>query len=174
MSGAPAPRASWRLDTEPGASPRRWLIPASIMAGSLLTIVPVIAPVPILPPLGLLMLLAWRLARPDLLRPWAAVPLGLFDDLVSGQPLGSAITLWTICTLAIDVLDTRLVARDLWQDWLIAAAGVGLCLAGGRLVAVPLGAPVETALVLQIAASAALYPAVARLCAWLDAWRVRA
>lgn len=157
----------------PGGS-RVWLIPASIMAGSLLTILPLVAPVPLLPPLGLLMLFAWRLRRPDLMRPWAALPLGLFDDLVSGQPLGSAVTLWTVCTLAIDVLDTRLVARDLWQDWLIAAAGVALCLAGGRLVATPLGAHVDSALIAQIVATAALYPAVARFVTWLDTRRMQA
>ena len=48
------------------------------------------------------------------------LPLGLFDDLVSGQPLGSAMLLWTLCFLAIDVLEQRLVWRDFWQDWLIA------------------------------------------------------
>lgn len=169
----PFPTAQRLLGPEPDKPPRSWLIPASVMAGSLLTIVPVIAPVPMLPPVGLLMLLAWRLRRPDLMRPWAALPLGLFDDVVSGQPLGSAITLWTICTLAIDVLDTRLVARDLWQDWLIAAAGAALCLIGGRLLAAPIGAHVELALAAQVAASAALYPAVARFCTWLDTRRMR-
>lgn len=167
MSGAfpPSPRL---LAEDSSGAERTWLIPATIVAGSLVTILPLIAQAPLLPPVGLLLLLAWRLRRPDRMRPWAALPYGLFDDLVSGQPLGSAMALWTVCTLAIDVLDTRLVSRDFWQDWLIAATGTGLCLAAGRLIAAPLGAHVDAALLLQIAASAALYPAVARFVTWID------
>src|SRR5699024_7185718 len=73
-----------------------WLIPvASVMVGSLITIVPLIATFPVLPPLGLMTLLAWRLLRPEWMRIWSPLPFGFFDDLVSGQPLGSAILLWT-------------------------------------------------------------------------------
>ena len=58
-----------------------WLAPCSVMLGSLVTIVPAVATFPWLPPFGLLMLLGWRLHRADSLKVWAAVPLGLFDDL---------------------------------------------------------------------------------------------
>jgi rod shape-determining protein MreD len=145
-----------------------WLAPATIMLGSLVTILPFVASVALLPPFGLLMLLGWRMQRPDALRPWAAVLLGLFDDLVSGQPLGSAMLLWTSCFIAIDILDTRLVWRDFWQDWLIATGAIGFCLIAGRLVATSFGAHVDTVLLLQIIISAALYPLIARLCARLD------
>jgi rod shape-determining protein MreD len=145
-----------------------WLAPVSIMLGSLVTIVPVVATIPILPPFGLLMLLAWRLRRPDALRVWAAIPLGFFDDLLSGQPLGSAMLLWTTCMLVTDVLETRLVWRDFWQDWLIAAGAIGFSLIGGRLLASPIGADVETAMLFQIAATIMLFPLASRLCAALD------
>ena len=57
----------------------------SVMTGSMLvSILPVIAITPSLPPLGLLMLLGWRLLRPDLWPLWIAAPLGLFDDVLSG------------------------------------------------------------------------------------------
>ncbi|HWK37065.1 rod shape-determining protein MreD, partial [Sphingomonas sp.] len=138
------------------------------MAGSLVTLLPLVATVAFLPPCGLLMLLAWRLRRPELFASWAAVPLGLFDDLVSGQPLGSAMAFWTLCVLAIDVLDTRLVWRDFWQDWLIAGGGVAFCLIASRLVASPIAAHVDTALLLQILASCALYPLAAYVCARID------
>ena len=59
---------------------------ATIMLGSLAPVLPVIPAVPVLPPLGFLLLLGWRLVRPGLLPLWAGVPLGLFDDLFSGQP----------------------------------------------------------------------------------------
>jgi rod shape-determining protein MreD len=145
-----------------------WLAPLSVMLGSLMTLLPVVAVVPFLPPFGLLVLLAWRLLRGDSMRVWAPVLLGFFDDMVSGQPLGSAMLLWTVCVLAIDVLDTRLVWRDFWQDWLIASGAIGFCLIAGRLVAAPFGAHVDTALLLQIITSAALFPLVYRLCAWFD------
>jgi rod shape-determining protein MreD len=106
--------------------------------------------------------------RGDSMRVWAPVLLGFFDDMVSGQPLGSAMLFWTMCVLAIDVLDTRLVWRDFWQDWLIASGAIGFCLIAGRLVASPFGAHVDTALLLQISTSAALFPLIYRLCAWFD------
>ena len=145
-----------------------WLAPLSVMLGSLMTLLPVVAVVPFLPPFGLMVLLGWRMTRGDSMRVWASVPLGLFDDLVSGQPMGSAMVLWTLCVLAMDVLDTRLVWRDFWQDWLIASGGIGFCLIAGRLLAVPFGAHVDTALLLQIVVSCALFPLVYRLCAWMD------
>ena len=148
--------------------PARALPWATVAAGSLVTITPVIAAVPILPPCGLLMLLAWRLLARFALRPWAAAPLGFFDDLVSGQPLGSAVLLWSLCFLGIDLIERRLVYRDFWRDWLIAAAAIILCLAGGRVIALPLGAHVDGALLAQGGASILLFPLAARLVAWID------
>ncbi len=140
----------------------------TVVAGSLVTIVPVIATVPILPPFGLLMLLAWRLLARFALRPWAAAPLGFADDLVSGQPLGSAVLLWSLCFLAIDLIERRILFRDFWQDWLIASGAILFCVAGGRVLAVPFGAPVDGALMVQAAAAILLFPVAARLVAWID------
>ncbi|PTS89057.1 rod shape-determining protein MreD, partial [Sphingomonas sp. HMWF008] len=144
------------------------LIPAiSVLIGSALTLWPIIASVQILPPFGLLMLLGWRLTRTESLRVWAPLPLGLFDDLVSGQPLGSAMVLWTLCFFMIDLIDQRVVYRDFWQDWLIAGGAIGFCLILGRLVASPLAAHVDTVLLLQVAISVLLFPLAARLCVLL-------
>jgi rod shape-determining protein MreD len=98
----------------------------------------------------------------------APVPLGLVDDMMSGQPLGSAMLLWTLCFIIIDILDTRLVWRDFWQDWLIAAGAAGFCLIAGRLLATSFTAHVDTALLLQILVCAALFPLVSSFCGWLD------
>jgi rod shape-determining protein MreD len=154
-----------RSEKPPRAS---WAAPLSVMLGSLATLLPVVATVPFLPPLGLMLLLAWRLTRGDSMRVWAPVLLGFFDDLVSGQPLGSAMLLWTGCVLMIDVLDTRLVWRDFWQDWLIASGAITFCLVAGRLVATPFSAHVDTALCFQILISCALFPLVMRVAAWID------
>jgi rod shape-determining protein MreD len=145
-----------------------WLAPLMVVLGSMLTLLPMVATFPFMPPFGLLMLLAWRLHKAEALKVWAPLPLGLFDDLLSGQPLGSAMTFWTLCFLAIDVLDTRLVWRDYWQDWLIASGAIGFCLIAGRLVATPFTAHVDTALLLQIVVTCALFPLFSRLVSGLD------
>lgn len=144
------------------------------MAGSLVTAIPFIATFPVLPPFGLMILVAWRLMRPDALRVWAPIPFGFFDDLVSGQPLGSAVMLWSMAFLAIDMLDQRLVSRDFWQDWVLAAGAVAFSLIGGRLIATELQAHVDTLLLFQVIVAVLLYPFVARLVAWLDRKRGRA
>lgn len=144
------------------------LAPVTVMLGSLLVLFPVVSTIPWMPPFGLMVLLGWRLFRPDIFKIWAPVPLGLFDDLVGGQPLGSAMMLWPLCFIAIDVLDSRLVWRDFWQDWWLATGVIGFCLIAGRLIASPVHAHVDTVLLLQIALSAALFPLVARMCASMD------
>jgi rod shape-determining protein MreD len=76
--------------------------------------------------------------------------------------------LWTLCFFMIDLIDHRLVFRDFWQDWLIASGALGFCLLGGRLIASPIGAHVDTVLLLQFAIAALLFPLVAQFCIWLD------
>lgn len=140
----------------------------TVMAGSSVTVIPVIATIPLLPPVGLLMLLAWRLLARFALRPWAAAPLGLFDDLLSGQPLGSAVLLWSLCFLGIDLIEQRMVSHDASYDWLIATAAIAFCLIGGRLIAVPLDTHVDGVLVAQIVVAVMLFPVAARIVAWID------
>lgn len=155
---------------EPISARQRSLIAAAVvMAGSLLPIVPIVAVVPYLPPLGLLLLVAWRQRSPDILPVWAGAPLGLWDDLLSGHPLGSAMSLWTLILLAVDVVDHRLVWRTFWQDWLVAAGAIAGFLVGARLAGTPLRAHVDTVLMIQIAIAIALYPLAASLCGWVDA-----
>lgn len=156
-----------RFDEAPDRSFVRFLPALTVLAGSALTLWPIIASVQILPPFGLLMLLGWRLTRTESLRVWAPLPLGLFDDLVSGQPLGSAMLFWTLCFFMIDLIDQRVVYRDFWQDWLIAAGSIGFCLILGRLVTTPIYAHVDTVLLFQFAISVLLFPLAARLCAML-------
>jgi len=141
--------------------------------GSAMVVLPIIAVSPIMPPFGLMMLLSWRLLRPELWPVWIAIPLGLADDLFSSQPIGSAVLLWTTSLLILDLVDTRLVWRDYWQDWLIAAGLIILCLAGGLLTANATGGNGNAMLIVpQIVLSILIYPVVARVCAVLDRWRL--
>ncbi|MEH3103793.1 MAG: rod shape-determining protein MreD [Sphingomonas phyllosphaerae] len=154
---------------EPLGRGRARLLPwATVMVGSLVTILPWSATLPLLPPAGLLILLSWRLLAPLSLRVWAPALLGLFDDLLSGQPLGSAMLLWTLAFFLVEAIDARSGVRDFKQSWAIAAIAIGFVLVGGRLVATPLDAHVDSVLLLQIVISVLLFPAAARLVAWID------
>ena len=145
----------------------------SVMLGSLTTALPIIAQSPILPPFGLMALLAWRLIRPDLWRVWIGLPLGLFDDLMSGQPLGSAMFLWTAILIGIELDSGRHLWRDYMQDWLIGGISVIAWLVGGALIVsfAGHGGPMVQ-LLPQIAYSILLFPLIVRICAALDRWRL--
>lgn len=156
----------------PGAFERQLVPVGTVMLGSLAVLLPVIVTVPVIPSLGLLMLLAWRLPRPGLWPAWAGLPLGLFDDLFSGQPLGSSMALWTMTLLWIDYADIRFVWRGYWQDWALAAvAFTAVTIGNWALVQFSGGATPVILLLLPILIGAMLYPVVARLCAALDRWR---
>ncbi|KQT32101.1 rod shape-determining protein MreD [Sphingomonas sp. Leaf412] len=155
------------------AGNRARLLPwTSVMAGSLVTILPLGATLPLLPPMGLLMLLAWRLLAPLALRLWAPALLGFFDDLVSGQPLGSATLLWPLAYFLVDALEARSGVRDFWTTWAIATVAIALVLAGGRIVATPITAHVDIALAFQVVIAVFVFPLVARFVAWVDLRRV--
>ncbi len=155
--------------------PRARLAPIlATMAASLVQTLPVVTSAPVVPPVGLLMLLGWRLLRPELWHAWVALPLGLFDDLLSGQPLGSAATLWTIGFLILDLLDNRMIWRDYWIEWGIAAALISFCMLGSWAIAVfTTGGSAVGVVVPQIAITILCFPAVVRLCAVLDRWRLK-
>ena len=153
---------------------RAWIVPvASTVAGSALALLPMVALSPSLPPFGLLMLLGWRLLRPELWQPWIGLPLGLIDDLVAGQPLGTSMALWTACLLVIEPLDNRLLWRDYWGEWLLAGGAILLFLVaaweidaiGGTRPALPLLLP-------QAITAILCFPVASRLCAILDGWRL--
>ena len=147
-----------------------WL---TIMLGSLAPLLPVIALAPLMPPFGYLMMLAWRLVRPGLLPLWAGLPLGLVDDLYSGQPLGSGILLFSLTMLAIDQIELRLPWRGFMQDWLLAAVLLAAYL---PLAASFSGAALDhlhLALLLpQFAFALVLFPLLVRIVGLLDQLRL--
>jgi rod shape-determining protein MreD len=147
----------------------------STMIGSIAPLLlPVMAQAPIVPPFGLLVLLAWRLMRPGFWTPWAPLPLGLFDDLVSGQPVGSAMLSWTVAILAIDMSERALLWRDYVQDWFVASLAMTGCILSGYLFAILAGAAAPlSGVALQSLAAILIFPLVARLCARLDVWRLQ-
>ena len=157
----------------PPTALQRQLVPVfTTMAGSLTALIPFIASEPIVPPFGLLVLLGWRLLRGDVWPLWVGLPLGLWDDLFSGQPIGSAMAGWTATMLVLDALDRRLPWRDHLQDWGLASMAIAANLFFALLIVyVSGGVTSPLLLVPQIIASALCYPLIARMCAVLDRWR---
>ena len=147
-----------------------WL---SIMLASLLPMFFIATALPLVPPTGFMMLVAWRLVRPGLLPVWAGFPLGLFDDLFSGQPLGSAMLLWSLTMIAIELLDRRIPWRSFPQDWVAATLALLGYLLGAFLVSgASATGPALVALGPQAMLSVLLFPAAARLAATFDRLRL--
>lgn len=162
-----------RFDREPSLLKMLAIPIASVVLASMVTTLPILTTQPILPPLGFLMFLSWRLMRPGLLPVWSGVPFGLMDDIFSGQPFGSAGLLWSLAMLAIEVIDSRAIWRDYLQDWLIASVLIAVVLLGGLWIAgLAHAAPGPAILLPQIILSILLYPLVVRICARLDSWRL--
>lgn len=145
----------------------------TILLGSLTPVLPFIAAGPIMPPLGYLMFLAWRLLRPGMLPLWIGLPLGAFDDLFSGQPFGNAIMLWSLTMLVLESIEARFPWRGFWQDWVTASALTAGYLSLSALFAGPGVDLTRVPLVLpQLLLSILLFPIIARLAAMFDRLRL--
>lgn len=143
---------------------------ATVILASMLPAWPYIASAPILPPLAFLVLVGWQQIRPGLLPIWAGLPLGLVDDIYSGQPFGSAILLWSLAMIALDVVENRFPWRNFLLDWLGAAALIVAYILACMLIAgagVPLAAMVP-----QLLLAVFLYPLVGRAVALFDRFRL--
>ncbi len=162
-----------RLDRKPSQWRIKMIPAATVVAGSMITTFSIITDYPILPPLGLLVLLAWRLIRPGFWPVWAGFPLGFVDDIFSGQPIGSAAFLWSVIFIVLESIDRKAIRRDYWQDWLIASIAIIFVLIGGMLIV-----DFQTnllrldILIPQILLSILLYPFIARVIGAIDSWRV--
>ncbi len=143
------------------------------MIGSLLPFLLMADVMPIIPPVGFLMLLGWRIMRPGLLPLWVGVPLGAFDDLFSGQPYGSAILLWSLAMITLEAIETRFPWRGFWQDWFSAGLAVVIYIVAAMVVSgSQITVPMAIAAVPQIAISILLYPFLAQVIASLDRFRL--
>lgn len=153
---------------------RAYTVPwASILIASLLPQLVIASAVPLIPPLGFILLLSWRLVRPGLLPVWAGFPLGIFDDLFSGQPFGSAILLWSLTMLGMEVFEAKFPWRGFFQDWVVAGAVVTLYLITAALLS---GGRVDATMIVvlgpQVVVSIVLIPIVSRFVAGLDRFRL--
>jgi len=147
-----------------------WL---SIMLASFFPVFFIATALPLVPPTGFLVLVAWRLVRPGLLPVWAGFPLGLFDDLFSGQPLGSSALLWSIAVLLLEIVEFRVPWRNFIQNWAIAAGLVsGHILLSALFAHQAGGAASFGPLVPQLILAILLVPLIGRIVAMFDRFRL--
>ena len=163
--GEPASR--WRMIVVPVAS--------VMFASALPLMLPLVASSPVLPPLGLLFFLSWQLLRTEMWPVWIGLPLGLWDDLFSGAPIGTAVGLWTLASIAIAYLSQRIYWRGFLHDWAIGALLVAIIQAIAALIT-HLHAPAGRVLGLvapQIVVSVLLMPLFLRLTGKFDNFRLK-
>ena len=152
---------------------RRYVPLASTLAAILLILLPIVAASPFVPNLGFLILVTWRLLRPEIWSAQVALGLGLAADLVSGAPLGQSMLLWTAAFLAFDYVDSLLGVRDYWLDWALAAAAMLFHSVGVWYIALLMGSNTSFWIMApQLALSILAYPIAARLVLALDRWRL--
>ena len=161
-----------RLDRGPRKLARS--VPAiSVAAASLFPLLPIVAEVGWFPETGFLLLLAWRLLRGDVIPAWWAAPLGLWNDLVLGLPIGLSVATWTAAMILLDLLDRRTMWRDYWLEWLLAAAVLALAELGRREVDAAMGARYDLVASLPPLVIAILaFPIAAFAASALDRWRL--
>ncbi len=161
------PASLWRMRAVPVAT--------VMLASALPLMLPLVASSPVLPPLGLLFFLCWQLLRIEMWPVWIGLPLGLFDDLFSGAPIGTAVGLWTLASIAIHYFSQRIYWRGFFHDWGIAALLVAVVQAVAALIAHE-HAPAGQVLGLvapQIVISALLVPFILRLTGQFDNFRLK-
>ena len=159
-----------------GQGPLRWarLVPAAtVVAASLLAALPIVSSGGWYPDFGFLVFVSWRLLRSDPWPAWWAAPLGLVNDLFTGQPIGFSVALWSAAMLALDLIDRRTMWRDYGMEWVLAAVLIAINewlewqVAGLMGASVPFGRVGP-----PLAISIFLFPIVAWFVARLDQWRL--
>ncbi|HEY0113827.1 MAG TPA: rod shape-determining protein MreD [Allosphingosinicella sp.] len=153
---------------------RRQAVPVlSTFAASLVDLLPIVVSWTIVPDFAFLVLIAWRLLRPEIWQAHMALPLGLFNDLIAGHPIGQSMAIWTMTFLILDLVDSRVGWRDYWMDWLFASLAILFNGLGAWYIARLMGSVTPLGLLApQIALSIFAYPIVARLVIGLDRWRL--
>lgn len=154
---------------------RRRYVPLISTLGAILlsAILPLVAASLWVPNLGFLVLITWRLMRPEIWPAQAALGFGLAADLIAGTPLGQSMLLWTLIFLAFDSLDAWIGVRDYWLDWAAASAALLFHSLGVWYIALLMGSDIAFwIMVPQLGLSVLAYPVAARLVLALDRWRL--
>jgi len=150
-----------------------YLPAATVVLGSLLAALPIVATSGWYPDFGYLVFIGWRLLRADPWPPWWAAPLGFVNDLFTGYPIGLSVALWSATMLALDLIDRRTMWRDYWIEWVLAAVLIAIDQwLQWRVARVVGAAPDFVNMVPAIVISICVFPAIAWAVSRADAWRL--
>lgn len=157
-----------------GPVPAAQFVPAiSILLASLFAGLPIIVQTGWYPSFGFITLIAWRLLRSDPFPAWWAAPLGLFNDCVTGTPIGFSVTVWTAAMLVLDLADRRTQFRDYWIEWALAVVLIAVHSWLQWQVAKWMDALLPlSSMVPPIAISAIAFPLFAWIVSRIDRWRL--
>jgi rod shape-determining protein MreD len=159
-----------------GQGPTPWAtyVPAAtVVAASMLAMLPIVATTGWYPDFGFLALIAWRLLRADPWPAWWGAPLGLVNDLFTGYPIGFSIALWSATMLALDLIDRRTMWRDYWIEWVLAAVLITIDEWLQWRLASVVGADVPfVKMVPPIVISICVFPLAAWIASRFDRWRL--
>lgn len=145
----------------------------SVAVASLLSALPIVSLSGWWPSFGLLTFIAWRMLRADAWPAWWAAPLGLFNDLMTGAPIGMSMALWTAIMLVMDLVDRRTQWRDYWIEWAVASLLIAASAWVEAEVASLNGAPVRSAMAIPAALIEILtFPLAAFVAIRIDRWRL--
>jgi rod shape-determining protein MreD len=146
---------------------------ASVVAASFLAALPIVSASGWFPDFGFLVLIAWRLLRPDPWPAWWAAPLGLANDLLTGAPIGLSVMLWAATMLLLDLVDRRTIFRDYWIEWALAALLLLLSETAEWWIAGIAGAGVPYSVIVPpLLISVFTFPIAAWVVGRLDHWRL--
>ena len=157
--------------------PRRgadYIPAATVVCGTLLSILPIVSATGWWPDFGLLMLIGWRLLRADAWPAWWAAPLGFVNDLILGNPIGLSVALWAAIMIAMDILDRRTMWRDYWIEWAIAVVVIAVSeialwrIAGLVGAEVPFNSSAGPAILIGVLC----FPIAAFIASRVDRWRL--
>ena len=157
-----------------GPRPGAEYVPAvSVMIASLLSALPIVTNTGWYPEFGFIALIGWRLLRSDPWPAWWAAPLGLFNDLVTGEPEGLSVALWTAVMIVLDLVDRRTMWRDYWIEWGLAAVLLLINESLQRWAAGLMGASLPySKIVPPLLVSIFVFPIAAWIVSRIDRWRL--
>jgi rod shape-determining protein MreD len=169
-------RAALGTNADLGRGPKRlarYWPAASVALASSLSLLPIVTELGWGPDFGFLLMVAWRLLRSDAIPSWCAAPLGLFNDLVTGAPVGLSVTTWTAAMLLLDLAARRTMWRDYWIEWLLAALLLFMAQLIRWRVDALMGAPYDFRLIWSPWIIAVLaFPLAAFAASAIDRWRL--
>lgn len=148
--------------------------PVMVILSSFLALWPVISFRGWWPDIALLVLIAWRLQRPMVFKPWFAPVAGLFNDLVAGHMIGLSVFTFSLAMIVAELIERRREWHDYATLWLVAAILISVAelvqwqvarLAGADVPISAVGVPVLIAVL--------LFPLIATIVRWIDDIRLR-